>query len=80
MFDINQPRPFLRPAVPQAPHEPAAAERSGRRSDRAIVAFIDSRLDGQQALEPDDRNDELVDALLDLRSLLTVPVVPGGAS
>jgi hypothetical protein len=41
------------------------------------VAFIDAKLDGQQVLEPDDRNTELIDALLDLRNLLAVPAIPG---
>lgn len=77
MFDISRQPPRLRAAVPV---EPSAAERSGRRSDSDIVAFIDSHLDGQQELEAEDRNTELVDALLDLRIMLTVPVVSGGPS
>lgn len=46
---------------------------------RAVV-FIDAKLDGQQVLEPDDRNTELIDVLLDLRNVLAVPVVPGRPS
>jgi hypothetical protein len=71
------------------PHEPSAAERADpdlkdftdptgqRYSAREVVAVIDSILDGQQALAPDDRNVELIDVLLDVRNLLAVPVIPG---
>lgn len=68
------------------PHEPSGFERvaaaaQARHYDAAtVVALIDSVLDGQQTLEPDDRNVELIDVLLDVRNLLRVPVTPGRSS
>lgn len=74
MYDPNRPRPFLRPAAPR----PAAALRPD--GTWKALALIGSVLDGQQVLEPDDRNQELIDVLLDVRNLLRVPVVPGRSS
>ena len=74
MFDGNRPRPFIRPAAPNpVVAEPAAVERAGRMSDRDIVRFIDARL---AACGRHDAT-ALANALLDVRLLLRVPVVPG---
>jgi hypothetical protein len=71
-------RPRISPDFIAVPHEPSAAERAGTRyTARDVVAFVDSILDGQQTLEPEDRNVELIDVLLDVRNLLAVPVTPG---
>lgn len=72
MFDINRPRPFLRPAVPDARRAAVVPDRTWR-----ALARIRSALDAQAVLHAEDRNDELVDVLLELQTLLTVPANPG---
>lgn len=74
----NRPRRGrISPDFIAVPHEPSAAERTGtRHSARHVVTYIDAILDGQKALHPEDRDTQLIDVLLDLRNMLTVPVVP----
>lgn len=73
-------RPRLSPDFIAVPHEPSAAERAagpGLHTSRDVVGLIDGLLRKQSELYAEDRNDELVDALLTIRNALTVPVIPG---
>jgi hypothetical protein len=85
VFPLNsRRRPPAADLHPAPAVDPAAQLQE--RIDRAHL-MIQAGLDAQSALFAEDRNDELVDALLDLRRALrppmiraAVPVVPGRSS
>jgi hypothetical protein len=60
-------------------HEPSGAELTAWQpyTARDVVGLVDGLLTGQSRLQADDRNTELIDALLQIRNALTVPVIPG---
>jgi hypothetical protein len=72
----------LSPDFIAVPHEQSAAERAttGRFSAREVVSLIDGHLADQSDLMPNDRNTELIDVLLSLRNVLTIPAIPGRPS
>jgi hypothetical protein len=77
-FFFRRPRRLSVDILP-VPHEPSAAERArpARYTERDVVDLVDWHLTVQSERLPDDRNTELIDALLTIRNALTVPVNPG---
>lgn len=78
-------RARLSPDFIAVPAEPSGAElvapaEARQFSAAQVVTLIDGHLCDQSGLLPDDRNTELIDVLLSLRNLLTVPVIPGRSS
>lgn len=91
MFSLgNRRRAPATPPRPAAPVEPTAVQDLEERVDKALRQ-IHHHLTTQHLLFPDDRDQELCDALLDLRNILqpgswvlpvrpSVPVIPGRSS
>lgn len=61
----------------RVPTEPSGAQLVERFLAGDPVELINHHLRQQSALKPEDRNIELIDALLEIRNVLTVPVIPG---
>ena len=86
MFGFNRDRRPISADFIAPVREPSGAEltawqpQARQYSAGEVVTLIDGHLRQQSARPAEARNTELIDVLLGLRNVLTVPVIPGRTS